>query len=328
MSEENTQLATQSAPASSALAVMGQRLNVDPKKLHKTLKATVFKECKTDEEMLALCIVANEYGLNPIVKEMYAFPAKGGGVEPMIAVDGWITIMLRQPTYEGHSVKITQRDEHGKPLVATCVIHRTDKEPLEWDEDFEECFQKHSPNWQARPARMLKHQALKQAVRQAFGISGLYDEDDLREMERMKEARTASAAGPAQAQDPKALPPQSSALPPRDTGPAQPAPEDPIPQPQPATPQPAQAPADATTKPSTTTPSSPSPTAKKAPTKKVQGLIDVLIAEQIPEDSIVPTLQALGFAIDDITDLKAKEVDQIMSDLSAVRETYESEIAV
>jgi alkylhydroperoxidase/carboxymuconolactone decarboxylase family protein YurZ len=52
---------------------MASRCNVDPAKLHQTLKNTVFKGA-TDEEMLALVVTANTYGLNPLVRELFAFP--------------------------------------------------------------------------------------------------------------------------------------------------------------------------------------------------------------------------------------------------------------
>ena len=63
----------------SALNLMASRLSCDPAKLLATLKATVFRGAN-DEEVMALVVVSNEYQLNPLLKEMYAFPAKGGGI--------------------------------------------------------------------------------------------------------------------------------------------------------------------------------------------------------------------------------------------------------
>ncbi len=76
-------------PRASALAVMASNLNVDPAKLLQTLKATVFRGA-SDDEILALVVISNTYGLNPILKEVYAFPAKGGGIVPVVSIDGWI----------------------------------------------------------------------------------------------------------------------------------------------------------------------------------------------------------------------------------------------
>ena len=66
----------------SAINLMASRLSVEPAKLYDTLKSTVFQKA-TNEELLALVVVANEYGLNPFLKELYAFPAKGGGIVPI-----------------------------------------------------------------------------------------------------------------------------------------------------------------------------------------------------------------------------------------------------
>ena len=45
-----------------------------------TLKATAFKGQVSDAQMTALLIVANQYGLNPWTKEIYAFPDKNNGI--------------------------------------------------------------------------------------------------------------------------------------------------------------------------------------------------------------------------------------------------------
>ncbi|WP_241284663.1 recombinase RecT, partial [Enterobacter hormaechei] len=61
--------------------------------LMNTLKNTAFKGGNvTDEQFTALLIVANQYGLNPWTKEIYAFPDKGG-IVPVVGVDGWARII-------------------------------------------------------------------------------------------------------------------------------------------------------------------------------------------------------------------------------------------
>ena len=71
-----------------ALQLMAERMNLEPAKLPKALKDTVFKNA-SDDELLALVVVANEHKLNPFTKEIYAFPSRGGGIVPIISVDGW-----------------------------------------------------------------------------------------------------------------------------------------------------------------------------------------------------------------------------------------------
>jgi hypothetical protein len=60
----------------SALEAMAARLNVSAGSLTSTLKNTVFKGA-SDSEFVALVVVSNAYGLNPLLKEIFAFPAKG-----------------------------------------------------------------------------------------------------------------------------------------------------------------------------------------------------------------------------------------------------------
>src|SRR5690242_11755885 len=105
----------------SALKLMAARLSVEPEKLHATLKATVFQKA-TDEELLALVVVANEYGLNPFLKEIYAFPAKGGGIVPIVSVDGWNKMLIRQPDFDGIEFDFAE-DGQGNLLACTATIY-------------------------------------------------------------------------------------------------------------------------------------------------------------------------------------------------------------
>jgi hypothetical protein len=103
---------------------MASRLSVDPEKLHATLKATVFQKA-SNEEMLALVVVANEYDLNPLLKEIYAFPAKGGGIVPIVSVDGWNKMLIRQKGFDGIEFDMVE-GEDGKPIcrAGCCAIAR------------------------------------------------------------------------------------------------------------------------------------------------------------------------------------------------------------
>jgi phage recombination protein Bet len=160
----------------SALAVMASRFNVDPRKLHDTLKATVFKSA-SDEELLALVVVANEYGLNPLTKEIYAFPAKGGGIVPVVSVDGWNNLANSHPQMDGMEFEF-DHGEKGELISCTCVIYRKDRsKPIKVTEYLSECKRQTDP-WKMEH-RMLRHKALIQCSRVAFGFSGVVDEDEV-----------------------------------------------------------------------------------------------------------------------------------------------------
>lgn len=160
---------------------MANRLNVEPDQLLKSLKETVCKGC-TDSELMAFGIVANEYGLNPFIKHIYAFPAKGGGIVPVVSVDGWITMANNHPQMDG----LEFADEHDdkRNLVAiTCSIYRKDRaRPVVVKEYLNECRRNTDP-WKMEH-RMLRHKALIQCARYAFGFSGVYDEDEAADIAR------------------------------------------------------------------------------------------------------------------------------------------------
>ena len=180
MSKEITTIAqTQKA---SALAVMAQRFSVEPAKLLQTLKDTVFKNA-SDSELMALTIVANEYGLNPLTKEIYAFPAKGGGIVPVVSVDGWLRIINSHPQMDGMDFEFALK-ESGSLDACTAIIYRKDRSrPIRVTEFLDECKRNTDP-WKMEH-RMLRHKALIQCARVAFGFSGIYDED---EAESIKQA--------------------------------------------------------------------------------------------------------------------------------------------
>lgn len=160
----------------SALSVMSNRLSVEPMKLFEALKATVFKNA-TNDELLALVIVANEYGLNPFLKEIYAFPAKGGGICPVVSVDGWNKMLVRQPDFDG--IKFTDNvDSAGNLVSCTATIFvKGRSHPCEIIEYLEECRRNTEP-WNNMPHRMLRNRTLCQASRVAFGFSGVRHEEE------------------------------------------------------------------------------------------------------------------------------------------------------
>lgn len=169
----DTQITTAS-PKPSALSVMASRFSVDPKRLLETLKNTVFKGA-SDDEMMTLVVVANEYGLNPLTKEIYAFPAKGGGIVPVVSIDGWLRMMNNHPQFDG--IEFEFMSEAGKLISCTAIIHRKDRtHPICVTEYLSECRRNTEP-WKMEH-RMLRHKATIQCARVAFGFSGITDEDE------------------------------------------------------------------------------------------------------------------------------------------------------
>jgi phage recombination protein Bet len=186
----NTALAQ---PKLSALNLMASKFSVEPDKLLGTLKGTVFKGA-TNEELLALVVVANSYGLNPLTKEIYAFPAKGGGIVPVVSVDGWIRMTNDHPQCDGIEFE-SQHDSEGRLVAVTCKIHRKDRShPTIVTEYLAECRRNTEP-WKMEH-RMLRHKALIQCARVAFGFSGIHDEDEAKDIAGMRNVTPSNAVAP------------------------------------------------------------------------------------------------------------------------------------
>lgn len=173
---------------STALATLAGKLaervgmdSVDPQELITTLRQTAFKGDASDAQFIALLIVANQYGLNPWTKEIYAFPDKQNGIVPVVGVEGWSRIINENQQFDG--MDFEQDNES-----CTCRIYRKDRNhPIcvtEWmDECRREPFKTREGReitgpWQSHPKRMLRHKAMIQCARLAFGFAGIYDKDE------------------------------------------------------------------------------------------------------------------------------------------------------
>lgn len=165
------------------VTALANRYGMLPGELDATLRKTVFREARNNEEFLALCFIAKEYQLNPLLKEIYAFPAKGGGVVPLVGVDGYISMMHRQADFDGMEFRYSEEtapigNAKAAPVWVEAVVYKKNcQRPTVVREYMDECFRATEP-WKTHPRRMLRHKALCQAVRLAFGFSGVYADAD------------------------------------------------------------------------------------------------------------------------------------------------------
>lgn len=170
-------------------------ISVNGEELISTLKNTAFKtkDQISDAQMMALLIVANQHNLNPWTKEIYAFPDKGG-IVPIVGVDGWSRIINSHTQFDGMDF---EQDEE----KCTCIIYRKDRShPVKVTEWLSECYRepfKGNSNgkpytvngpWQSHPKRMLRHKAMIQCARLAFSFTGIYDEDEAKNIVNAEQA--------------------------------------------------------------------------------------------------------------------------------------------
>lgn len=185
---------------------MAQRLNVDPHEMQNIVMSTVMPTGQnvrvTNEQFVSFMAVANEYKLNPLTKEIYAFPTKGGGIQPIVSIDGWLKIINSQPDFNGMIHEDIR--ENGELIAITCKIYKKGiDQPVTVTEYMNECIGEtkdkygNKTPWGRWPARMLRHKATIQAGRYAFGLSGIIDPD---EAERYEQAGVADVRSEPQEQ--------------------------------------------------------------------------------------------------------------------------------
>jgi phage recombination protein Bet len=183
------------------VAKMAEKFGVDANAFWETLKATAFKQrngdAPTNEQMMALMVVADQYDLNPFTKEIYAFPDQNGGIIPVVGIDGWSRIINSHPNYDGMEFRFSENkitpNGLDKPIFEwiECVMYRNDRtrptvirEYL--DEIYKEPIKKQGSQgvyfiktpWQTHTRRFARHKVIIQTARIALGYTGIYDQDE------------------------------------------------------------------------------------------------------------------------------------------------------
>lgn len=183
----NTAVATaQPKPQTQSLInVMAAKYNMEPKAYADAVKKTAMPSNATTEEFAAFMMVAREYNLNPLLKEIHAFPKKGGGIQPVVSIDGWVSLINQNPMLNGFEFEMHYSDK-SELVACTCRMYRKDREfPTVVTEYLAECYRQTDP-WKMKH-RMLRHKALIQAARYCFGFSGIMDEDEAAKIADMRD---------------------------------------------------------------------------------------------------------------------------------------------
>ncbi|MBL4771981.1 MAG: recombinase RecT, partial [Planctomycetes bacterium] len=164
----------------------GAQLGLDPQALGQTLAKTIFPNATaTKEQVFALLLVAKRYNLDPILKQIFAFPAKGGGIIPIVGYDGFCGLANAHPQFDGVKTDPIM-DENGKQIGCTAKVWRKDRtHPVELTEWVSECSTGSGP-WKKSPGRMIRNRAVTQAFRLAFSFSGIHLAD---EAEQIRDAQ-------------------------------------------------------------------------------------------------------------------------------------------
>lgn len=208
---ENRDTSAAKAQTQGLIARLAGRFGVEPNRLLKCLTTQVFKQADgrqpSNEELMVLLLVCENFGLNPFNREIFAFRGKGGEIVPVVSLDGWAKIVRSQKDFNGVSfrfsettVKVAGCNQELPEFVECAMRLKGVDEPIVIQEFMVECFNDKSPVWRKWPRRMLRTRAFIQCARLAFSLTGLYDEGE--DFAEDLSGMVATGSVPSQAQQP------------------------------------------------------------------------------------------------------------------------------
>jgi hypothetical protein len=158
----------QVSPIAKALKHAAQAIGVTPPSL--TTWFSQYPQLSEVTQETCLRLIA-EYRLNPRADEIDLVQFEEGRWQVFITVNGWAKLINAHPAFCGIEFSEASELEEGVPIWMGCTIYRTDRiKPIVIREYFTEMKTEHVA-WQQMPRRMLRHRAMQQCARLAFGIT-------------------------------------------------------------------------------------------------------------------------------------------------------------
>jgi hypothetical protein len=167
---------------------MSRQIGVDGMMLLHTMQTMLPKG--TNFATLMTCVsVASDLGLNPMTKQIYFMPTKGGQIQPIVSVDGWIAIANRHDDFDGWGEFTPKFKDDGTTLLSMTgtMYHKHRDRPTVITEYFDECSKGGGPVWRSHPMRMMRNRTINQLVRVALGISGVMDPDEFQQWQQQEQ---------------------------------------------------------------------------------------------------------------------------------------------
>jgi len=165
---------------------LAEKYEIAPEVFLSGLRDTVFSPGKdksgqplkpfSNAEIMAALVLADQYDLNPFANQIYIVRGQGGKLLRIVPVDGWAAILNRQKEYDGCKFEDGEHEKRGVYIECT-IWHKGRANPTTIREYLRECQRKTAP-WEQFPMRMLRHKALIQCGRIAFGLTGIMDDDE------------------------------------------------------------------------------------------------------------------------------------------------------
>ena len=135
----------------------------------------------TQADLETLLLASERLGLSPLGRELYLLREGDDMHSPalvVLGVDGWCRVINTHKRFAGVQFRESRELVDGVPAWMECTMHRWDRRvPTRVREYFSEVRGLSDP-WLTHPRRMLRHKALVQCARVAFGLVGVYDHDE------------------------------------------------------------------------------------------------------------------------------------------------------
>ena len=158
----------QVSPMAKVLKCAANAIAMTPKEL--TLWFSYYPQVSEATQETCLRLIT-EYKLNPRADEIDLVQFEAGHWQVFITINGWAKLINAHPAFCGIEFSEASELEEGVPLWRGCTIYRTDRiKPIVIREYFTEMKTEHAA-WQQMPRRMLRHRAMQQCARLAFGIT-------------------------------------------------------------------------------------------------------------------------------------------------------------
>lgn len=138
------------------------------------------------ERLLAASL---RHNLSPTGREIFLAPDPAGGAPLLVVgVDGWSRILNEHKQFAGMRFRESVKLVDGIPAWIECTMHRRDRRVQTAIREYLCEVRGTSSAWITHPSRMLRHKAMVQCARVAFGLSEIVDAD---EADRIATARQA-----------------------------------------------------------------------------------------------------------------------------------------
>jgi len=132
-------------------------------------------------DLWRLLTMAERHDLDPLSREVFMMQSSLDPLAPLlvvVGVDGWSRLINAHEQFDGMAFIESPELDQNLPAWVECTIHRKDRRvPLSVREYMCEARGEHL-SWLTHPRRMLRHKALIQCARLAFGLSGVYDAEE------------------------------------------------------------------------------------------------------------------------------------------------------